>query len=55
MSLLAPAALFLAVLLVARKLGGIPGLVTARNGAYSWFTIPGTRNTVRRKPASAVG
>ena len=37
----------LAVLLVARATGGIPGLVTARNGAYSWFTIPGTRNTLQ--------
>jgi len=37
----------LVVLLAARHLGGIPYLVQARHGAYSWFTIPGTRNTLQ--------
>lgn len=37
----------LGVLLVARYLGGIPGLIEPRNGAYSWFLIPGTRNTLQ--------
>jgi len=37
----------LVVLLAARHLGGIPYLVQARHGAYSWFTIPGTGNTLQ--------
>ncbi|NIA21585.1 MAG: FtsW/RodA/SpoVE family cell cycle protein [Anaerolineaceae bacterium] len=30
----------LVVLLVARHFGGLPGLIAARNGAYSWFQVP---------------
>ncbi len=37
----------LALLLVARFVGGIPGLIEPRHGAYSWFLIPGTRNTLQ--------
>jgi rod shape determining protein RodA len=37
----------LVLLLVARFVGGFPGLIEPRHGAYSWFLIPGTRNTLQ--------
>ena len=37
----------LGLLLVARYVGGFPGLIEPRNEAYSWFMIPGTRNTLQ--------
>ncbi len=41
------AVVLLVVLLVARSIGGIPSLVEARNNAYRWFQVPGTKLAVQ--------